>query len=65
MFIYKQFFFFLQIFGPVQSVFKFKTIEEVIEKANNTQYGLSAYVFTRDIEKALTIANSVDAGTVW
>lgn len=56
---------FSQIFGPVQSVFKFKTIDEVIEKANKTHYGLSAYVFTRDIEKALTIANSVDAGTVW
>ncbi|XP_066294448.1 retinal dehydrogenase 2-like [Branchiostoma lanceolatum] len=54
-----------EIFGPVQSIFKFKNIEEVIERANNTTYGLAAAVFTKDINKALTIANSVKAGTVW
>lgn len=54
-----------EIFGPVQSIFKFKTIEEVIDKANNTSYGLAAAVFTKDVDKALTIANSVQAGTVW
>jgi len=54
-----------EIFGPVQQIIKFKTIEEVIPRANNTSYGLAASVFTKDIEKALTIANSVRAGTVW
>jgi retinal dehydrogenase len=54
-----------EIFGPVQSIFKFKTMEEVIERANKTSYGLAAAVITKDIEKALTIANSVSAGTVW
>ena len=57
--------FLIQIFGPVQSIFKFKTIEEVIERANKTTYGLAAAVLTKDIEKAITIANSVSAGTVW
>jgi len=54
-----------EIFGPVQSIFRFKTIEEVIERANKTSYGLAAAVMTTDIEKAITIANSVSAGTVW
>ena len=55
----------LQIFGPVMSIFKFKDINEVIERANKTSYGLAAAVFTKDINKALTIANAVRAGTVW
>jgi len=54
-----------EIFGPVQSIFKFKTAEEVVERANKTHYGLAAAVFTNDVTKALTIANSIDAGTVW
>ncbi len=44
---------------------RFKTVDEVIERANKTYYGLAAAVFTKDIEKALTIANSMKAGTVW
>ena len=55
----------IQIFGPVMSIFKFKDVNEVIERANNTMYGLAAAVFTQDINKAITIANSVQAGTVW
>ncbi|KAI8499380.1 Retinal dehydrogenase 1 [Branchiostoma belcheri] len=54
-----------EIFGPVQSIIKFKSIEEAIDRANNTTYGLAAGVFTKDIDKALTIANSVQAGSVW
>ena len=55
----------IQIFGPVMSIFKFKDMNEVIERANNTMYGLAAAVFTQDINKAITIASSVQAGTVW
>ena len=44
---------------------KFKTIEEVIERANNTEYGLAAAVFTNDVNKAMTISTSMRAGTVW
>lgn len=44
---------------------KFKTIEEVIERANDTEYGLAAAVFTRDLNKAMTVSAAVQAGTVW
>ena len=42
-----------EIFGPVQSILKFSTMEEIIERANATNYGLAAGVITKDIEKAL------------
>ena len=54
-----------EIFGPVLSVFKFKDVEEVIERGNNTFYGLAAAVWTRDIGKAHRIADALKAGTVW
>ncbi len=54
-----------EIFGPVMSVVKFADTEEVIERANTTDYGLAAAVWTRDIGKAHAIANRVRAGTVW
>ncbi|XP_070543373.1 aldehyde dehydrogenase 1A1-like [Ptychodera flava] len=54
-----------EIFGPVQCISKFKSTEEVIERANNTKYGLAAAVLTKDINKAIKISNSIDAGTVW
>lgn len=54
-----------EIFGPVMSIIKFKDINEVIERANNTMYGLAAAVWTQDITKAHAIANNVRAGTVW
>ena len=57
--------FLLKIFGPVQQLIKFKSIEEVTERANKSKYGLAAAVFTKDIDKALTIANNVGAGIVW
>jgi aldehyde dehydrogenase (NAD+) len=54
-----------EIFGPVMSIIKFKDIDEVIERANETIYGLAAGVWTKDITKAHAIANGVRAGTVW
>ncbi|XP_069749039.1 retinal dehydrogenase 2-like isoform X2 [Narcine bancroftii] len=54
-----------EIFGPVQQIIKFKTVEEVIKRANNTHYGLVAAVFTKDINKAFTVASALQAGTVW
>lgn len=54
-----------EIFGPVMSVIPFKNLDEVVERANRTIYGLAAGVWTRDIKKAHAIANSVRAGTVW
>jgi acyl-CoA reductase-like NAD-dependent aldehyde dehydrogenase len=54
-----------EIFGPVQQIFKFKTLEEAIDRSNDTQYGLAAGVFTKDIEKAMMYVQGVQAGTVW
>ncbi|XP_078486708.1 retinal dehydrogenase 2-like [Ciona intestinalis] len=54
-----------EIFGPVQLIFKFKTIAEVIERSNASQYGLIAGVFTNNINNAMTVARCARAGTVW
>ena len=54
-----------EIFGPVVSVLPFKGVDEVIERANRTQYGLAAAIWTKDINKAHLYARKVKAGTVW
>lgn len=54
-----------EIFGPVQSILKFKTLDEVIERANNTEFGLAAAVLTNNLNTALTFSNAVEAGSVW
>ena len=54
-----------EIFGPVMSIIPFSNVDEVIARANNTNYGLAAAVWTRDIKKALAVANGVRAGTLW
>jgi aldehyde dehydrogenase (NAD+) len=54
-----------EIFGPVMSILKFKDVDDVVERANTTMYGLAAAVWTRDIGKAHAVANKVRAGTVW
>ncbi len=54
-----------EIFGPVMSIIKFRDIDEVTDRANKTMYGLAGAVWTRDISKALAIANNVRAGTMW
>jgi aldehyde dehydrogenase (NAD+) len=54
-----------EIFGPVMQVLKFREIDEVVRRANTTDYGLAAAVWSRDINKALTIADRLRAGTVW
>ena len=54
-----------EIFGPVLSVLPFESLDEVIERANNTCFGLAAAVWTKDVKKAHLYAKSVRAGTVW
>jgi aldehyde dehydrogenase (NAD+) len=54
-----------EIFGPVMSILKFKNTDEVLERGNRTFYGLAAAVWTKDIQKALRLANGLRAGTVW
>ncbi|CAG7608150.1 aldehyde dehydrogenase family protein [Leucobacter soli] len=54
-----------EIFGPVVVVQPFDTFEEAIERSNDTRFGLTAGVWTRDAGKAHRFAQSLDAGTVW
>ncbi len=54
-----------EIFGPVASLIPFDSIDEVIERANNTRYGLASAVWTQDIDKANVFASQLKAGTVW
>lgn len=54
-----------EIFGPVMSILKFKDVNEVIDRANNSHYGLAAGVVTRNIDNAIKISNGLRAGTVY
>ena len=54
-----------EIFGPVVSVLPFESFDEMLDRANRTQYGLAAAIWTQDINKAHEYAKAVKAGTVW
>lgn len=54
-----------EIFGPVVAISKFKTFDEVLAKANNSCYGLSAAVFTENITKGHKMARRLQAGMVF
>ena len=54
-----------EIFGPVMTVLPFTDVDEVVRLANDTEYGLAAAIWTRDITKALRTAKAVRAGVVW
>ncbi|XP_030579983.1 retinaldehyde dehydrogenase 3 [Archocentrus centrarchus] len=54
-----------EIFGPVQCIFSFKSQQEAIERANNSQYGLVSAVFTTSMDKALSVSAALETGTVW
>ena len=54
-----------EIFGPVLSVIKFSDISEVEKFSNDTRYGLSASIWTKDIDKAFYLSRRIKAGTVW
>ena len=54
-----------EIFGPVMQILKFKDIDEVIERANATEYGLGAAVFTKNVDIMHQVTEGVRSGTVW
>lgn len=54
-----------EIFGPVVSALKFSDIDEVIRRANNTQFGLAGAVWTKSLDKAYAVTEGLKAGTVW
>jgi len=54
-----------EIFGPVVCAMKFKTIEEVSARANDSNYGLAAAVHTKDLRTAMRMQSELEAGTVW
>ena len=53
-----------EIFGPVAPISSFSTEDEVVQAANDTEYGLVDYVFTNDLRRALRVAESLEAGMV-
>ncbi|KAH7445966.1 hypothetical protein KP509_01G030900 [Ceratopteris richardii] len=54
-----------EIFGPVQAITKYKTLSEVIQRANDTTYGLAAGVFSKNIDTVNTLSRALRVGTVW
>ncbi|MEX2462585.1 MAG: aldehyde dehydrogenase [Paenibacillaceae bacterium] len=54
-----------EIFGPVVNVIPFDTEEDVLEQVNDTQYGLSASVWTNDLRRAHRVAGQIEVGIVW
>ncbi|MCP1494845.1 aldehyde dehydrogenase family protein [Peribacillus frigoritolerans] len=54
-----------EIFGPVVAAMPFDDLEDVINRANNSEYGLAAGLWTQDVKKAHYVANELKAGTVW
>jgi len=54
-----------EIFGPVVAIAKFKDIEDVLQKAHETFYGLAASVHTQNLNIAIEVSNRLQAGSVW
>jgi acyl-CoA reductase-like NAD-dependent aldehyde dehydrogenase len=54
-----------EAFGPVLPLLRFSSIDEVVERANNCDYGLAGAVWSRDIDQAVAVADRIETGTVW
>ncbi|OQR74172.1 retinal dehydrogenase 1-like [Tropilaelaps mercedesae] len=54
-----------EIFGPVQQILKYKTLDEAIERANSTTYGLAAGLVSTNVNTIQRFAQEVLAGTIW
>jgi succinate-semialdehyde dehydrogenase / glutarate-semialdehyde dehydrogenase len=53
-----------ETFGPVAPLFRFRTEEEAIEMANDTPYGLAAYLYTRDVARCFRVADALEVGMI-
>ncbi|WP_343673298.1 aldehyde dehydrogenase family protein [Paraburkholderia heleia] len=54
-----------EAFGPVLPILKYRDVDEVVRRANDTEYGLAASIWSADVEKARDVARRLEAGTVW
>ncbi len=54
-----------EIFGPVAALMSYTDLDDAVREANNTEYGLAASIWTRDLSTAHRLAARIDAGTVW
>lgn len=54
-----------EAFGPILPMLKFSDIEDVVKRANETEYGLAGAVWSKDTDKAIAVARQLDTGTVW
>jgi acyl-CoA reductase-like NAD-dependent aldehyde dehydrogenase len=54
-----------EVFGPVASIIKFSTEEEVIKMANDSEFGLAGAVWTKDVTRAIRVARQIEAGRIW
>ena len=54
-----------EAFGPVLPLLKFSDIDDVVRRANDTEYGLAGAVWSADVEQAVAVAHRLDTGTVW
>ena len=53
-----------EIFGPVAAIQTFKSEDEVIKRANDTEYGLVAYLYTRDLSRGMRVSEKLDFGMI-
>ena len=53
-----------EIFGPVAPLYRFDNEEDAIARANDTEYGLAAYVYTRDLVRGLRVSSAIEAGMI-
>ena len=54
-----------EAFGPILPMLKFEDVEDVIARANDSEYGLAGAVWSKDIDRAVEIAERMETGTVW
>jgi succinate-semialdehyde dehydrogenase/glutarate-semialdehyde dehydrogenase len=54
-----------EVFGPALPIWRVRDLEEAIERANSTEFGLGSSVWTRDLRRARTAAERIDAGYTW